>query len=125
MYKHLEMEQLPSILVCQLFQILSTKKNGGSDYDDKVTFLFSIIVYLSLAQCLVMTFLAKPIIVILYGSDFIKSAEVLRIGVWYTTFSYVGAVRSVWILAENKQKYLWIQKRIEQLVFLPSKSKMT
>ena len=27
---------------------------------------------------------------------------------WYTTFSYLGAVRDIWILAENKQKYLWI-----------------
>ena len=28
--------------------------------------------------------------------------------VWYTTFSYLGTVRNIWIVAENKQKYLWI-----------------
>jgi Na+-driven multidrug efflux pump len=27
---------------------------------------------------------------------------------WYTIFSYLGSVRNIWILAENKQKYLWI-----------------
>ena len=34
------------------------------------------------------------------------AAGALRIVVWYTTFSYLGSVRNVWILAENKQKYL-------------------
>ena len=27
---------------------------------------------------------------------------------WYTTFSYLGSVRNIWILAEGKQRYLWI-----------------
>ncbi len=88
--------------------ILSCKKNAEKEYDNKIMLLFSIIVYLSLIQCVIMTFLATPIIRLLYGSKFIAAADVLRIGVWYTTFSYIGAVRSVWILAENKQKYLWI-----------------
>ena len=30
----------------------------------------------------------------------------LQIVVWYTTFSYIGAVRNIWLLAENKQQYL-------------------
>lgn len=88
--------------------ILSGKMNDGTAYEKTVILLFSIIFYLSLAQCIVMTVFASPIIHILYGSEFSASADVLRIGVWYTTFSYIGAVRSVWILAENKQKYMWI-----------------
>ena len=32
----------------------------------------------------------------------------LQIVVWYMTFSYMGAVRNIWILANNKQKYLWV-----------------
>ena len=31
----------------------------------------------------------------------------LRIVVWYTTFSYIGAIRNIWILANNQYKYLW------------------
>ena len=88
--------------------ILAGAKKEEKDYEGKVIFLFSVITYVSLAQCIVMTLFATPLIRLLYGSDFIDSAEVLRIGVWYTTFSYIGAVRSVWILAENKQKYMWI-----------------
>lgn len=31
----------------------------------------------------------------------------LQIVVWYTTFSYMGAVRNIWILANDLQHYLW------------------
>jgi O-antigen/teichoic acid export membrane protein len=52
--------------------------------------------------------LAKPIILILYGSEYLGAISTLRIVVWHTTFSYIGSVRNVWMLAEDKQKYLWI-----------------
>ena len=31
----------------------------------------------------------------------------LRIVIWYTTFSYLGSVRNIWVLAEGKQSVLW------------------
>ena len=34
------------------------------------------------------------------------SASILAVSVWYITFGYYGAVRNVWILAEEKQRYL-------------------
>ena len=88
--------------------IVEYKKNGSTAYKINVSRLYSIIIYLSLAQSVVMTFLAKPIIGILYGNEYIDAVPVLMLVVWYTTFSYIGAVRNVWILAEEKQRYLWI-----------------
>ena len=55
-----------------------------------------------------MTLLARPIIWILYGDAYMDSVSALRIIVWHTTFSYIGAVRNVWMLAEDSQRYLWI-----------------
>ena len=70
--------------------------------------LYSIVIYLSLVQSIFMTLLAKPIINILYGNDFINSINSLRIICWYVTFSYMGSVRNIWILCKNKQKYLML-----------------
>ena len=70
--------------------------------------LYCVITYLALIQCVVMTVCAKPIVLILYGSKYINSITPLQIAVWFSTFSYYGAVRNIWILAENKQRYLWI-----------------
>ena len=61
-----------------------------------------------LFQSLIMTILAPFIVQILYGRDYEPSILALQIIVWYTTFSYMGSVRNVWILGQGKQKYLWI-----------------
>ena len=41
-------------------------------------------------------------------NEYQPAGNALRIIVWYTTFSYLGSVRNIWILAEEKQKYLWV-----------------
>ena len=88
--------------------IFDDKKNNEAQYEKDVCRLYSIIIYLSLLQSVVVTAFSGLIIRILYGADYAQSVNALRLIVWYTTFSYVGSVRNIWILAESKQKYLWV-----------------
>lgn len=88
--------------------IFQNKEVGQEAFERSVRKLYSIVIYLSLIQCVSMTILAKLIIYITYGKSYYPAVSVLQISVWYTTFSYVGTVRNIWILAEEKQKYLWI-----------------
>ncbi len=88
--------------------ILSDKKEGNKEYGKLVSLLYSIIIYLSLAQCVFFTVFAEVFILVLYGEAYTASVPVLRILIWFIVFSYMGTVRNVWILAEQKQKYLWI-----------------
>lgn len=88
--------------------ILSNKKDGAASYEKNVSELYCIIIYLSIAQSVAFTILAKPIIFILFGAEYAPAVAVLRILVWFLAFSCMGSVRNVWILAEEKQKYLWI-----------------
>lgn len=88
--------------------IFESKKNDHAAYEKNVSRLYCVIIYLSLAQCLVMTLFAPLIVNILYGTEFQNTIGILQILVWYTTFSYLGSVRNIWILAEDKQKYLWV-----------------
>lgn len=87
--------------------ILECKKSSNAIYEKKMCQLYSVIIYMAMAQSVVMTVLAKPIVLILYGNEYMASVSTLQIVVWYTTFSYIGSVTSVWILAEDKQRYLW------------------
>lgn len=89
-------------------EILEAKKKKSKNYESDVSMLYCVITYLALIQCVVMTVCAKPIVLLLYGSKYINSITPLQIAVWFSTFSYYGAVRNIWILAENKQRYLWI-----------------
>lgn len=68
--------------------------------------LYSVVIWLSLLQSAFITVFAGLIVRILYGAAYSPSILTLRIAVWYTTFSYLGAVRNIWLLAEKKQKYL-------------------
>ena len=86
--------------------ILESRKRNYISFEKSMTVTYSIIAFFSLTQSIVMTLLAMPIIHILYGKDYLQSTSVLRVIVWYTTFSYLGGAKDIWILAEGKQKYL-------------------
>ncbi len=86
--------------------ILEMKAKNQALYENRVTQLYSVINCMSVAQSIGMTLLAKPIVLVLYGADYLKSASILAVAVWYVTFGYYGTVRNIWILAEEKQKYL-------------------
>lgn len=89
--------------------IFEKKKTATpEEFEKSVSGLYSIIIYLSLLQCVAITLFAPWIVQILYGAEYAPTVSALQLTVWYTTFSYVGAVRNVWILAEGQQRYLWI-----------------
>ncbi len=88
--------------------ILSNKKDDEQLYKKNLARLYSIVLYPAFIQCIVYTVFAKLIIYILYGESYMNSVMVLKILVWYFIFSLMGLVRNVYILAEEKQRYLWI-----------------
>ena len=87
--------------------LFESKKKNDELFKSEITSLYSGIMYLSLFQCLIMTFLAPQIIKLLYGNKYIGADSALRFVVWFTTFSYIGTIRNIWILAENQQRHLW------------------
>ena len=88
--------------------ILEGKQKSDDAFRQGMKTLYAVIILLALLQSAVIAVLAKPIIWILYGAKYGASVDALRIIVWFSTFSYLGAVRDIWILAEKKQKYLWM-----------------
>ena len=88
--------------------IFERKKNSQEEFEKGVSRLYSVIIYFALLQSLLVTLLAQPIVYLLYGKEYNPSINALRLIVWYTTFSYIGAVRNIWILAEGQQKILGV-----------------
>lgn len=88
--------------------ILSRKKENSPDYHGSVSRLYGIILYTAAIQGAVFFLLADVMVFLLYGAAYASAAPVLRILVFYYVFSVMGSVRNVWILAEEKQKYLWV-----------------
>lgn len=87
--------------------IFQSKKVSKESFEHNVCSLYSVIIYLSILQCIFIVIFAKLIVDIIYGSEFSGAITILKILAWYTAFSYLGAVRNIWILAENKQNIIW------------------
>ncbi len=89
--------------------ILHNKHNDGElAFEKNMIRLYAIIIYISLLQGVVMFCFAPLIVNLLYGKEYLSAVAPLRIMAWFTLFSNLGMVRNVWILSEQKQKYLWI-----------------
>lgn len=88
--------------------IFESKKVSQQKFEKDMSLLYSIIIYMGLVQSIVLTLLARPIVNIIYGEAYIAAIPLLQIITWYSSFSYMGSVRNIWMLAEDKQKYLWI-----------------
>ncbi len=88
--------------------IFENKISNTDKYENNIKRLYSIIIYTALIQSIVLTVFSGFIINILYGPEYFAASSILRVVTWYGTFSYMGSVRNIWMLAEEKQKYLWI-----------------
>lgn len=88
--------------------IFENQKLSVEKFESSIKLLYCIVIYMSLAQSVFISFFSKYIITLIYGLEYISAVSSLRIIVWYTTFSYLGSVRNIWILSQSLQKYLWI-----------------
>lgn len=87
--------------------ILNARKLNSEEYELNICRLYGITTYMALIQAAGFAVFARLIVWILFGPEYLSAVPVLRILVWYTAFSYMGAVRNIWILAEGNQRYLW------------------
>lgn len=88
--------------------VLESRAVSKNVFEKNMISLYTIIIYVSLLQGLVLSIFAPLVVRVLYGSAYDSAVMPLRIMSWFTVFSNIGTVRNVWILAEEKQKYLWI-----------------
>ncbi len=86
--------------------IMSLHNTDQKAYLRKNRQLYSIVFYLSLLVSVLFTVFSELAIQILYGDAYAGAAAPLRVITWYVAFSYLGVARNVWVVCENKQRYL-------------------
>ena len=87
--------------------IMDAKISDESLYRRRMRQLYAIIFWVCIAYGIFITVFAKPIILILYGEKYIGAVSSLSLIVWYTSFSYFGAINNVYMVAEDVIK--WVQ----------------
>lgn len=67
---------------------------------------FLLCFYICVAVSVVFVVFGKWIVRLLYGEAYLPAVAPLWVITWYTSFSYLGVARNIWVICENKQKYL-------------------
>lgn len=88
--------------------ILESKNKNPEVYEKRIVQLYSVIIVLTLLQSVFITVFSRLVVTILYGAQYVSAILPLKIYAWQVVFSQIGTIRNIWILAEGKQKYLWI-----------------
>lgn len=95
---------IPMMIVASVFPaILEAKKLSEALYYQRLQRLYNLMVWLSVAVALPMTFLATPIVILLYGNAYAEAGAVLAIHIWASVFVFLGVASSQWFIAENRQ----------------------
>jgi len=87
--------------------ILENYRKNMKAFERELITVYSIVIWLSLIQSIVIAGFAPLLIRILYGDDFSAASNPLRWIVLYTTFSYIGSVNWIYIQATGNQSTLW------------------
>jgi PST family polysaccharide transporter len=95
---------IPMAIVASVFpSILEVKKRSEEQYYARLQKLYDLMVVVSVAVALPMTFLSTPVVVLLFGDAYLAAGTVLALHIWAAVFVFLGVASGKWFLAENRQ----------------------
>lgn len=94
---------LPNVVIAALFPaILNARKTSQALYAKRVRHLAFLLFCFSALIALPTTFIAGPLVSILYGDAYLASAGVLQIYIWSTIGFSLGSLTNAYLIAENR-----------------------
>lgn len=95
---------VPVAIVASVFpEILKTKSSSKKKYYEMLQCLYDFMVIVSIIIVLPMTYMATPLVVMLFGKAYEEAGSVLAIHLWSSVFVFLGVASSRWFVAENRQ----------------------
>ncbi len=88
--------------------VMNVKKKNEELYQIRFRQMSAGVLWISILYSLFISMFGEKIILLLYGGSYIGAVNSLKIAVWYTGFSYLGGVKSIWLICENKNKYVFV-----------------
>jgi PST family polysaccharide transporter len=93
---------LPTAVVTAVFpHIVHSRREGAAVYESRLARLYAVMTALALALAIPATFLARPIIALVFGARFAGAAPILAIHVWTALFAFWGVVSMAWMVNEG------------------------
>ena len=67
--------------------------------------IFDVLLLIALSLAIPITFLARPLVTLLYGESYIAAAPILTIHIWAGLFAFMRQLFSRWLILEGLLKY--------------------
>lgn len=98
---------VPLSIIASFQPAIMKNKNEGNIlvYKSYMQRLYDVISIIGIVCGVIISLFGGIAVYILYGSEYIGASNVLSISVWAGVFATLGSARSVWLVAESKQKY--------------------
>lgn len=97
---------VPIAIVSSLFPgIIKLKSKDEVEYNQKLQFLYDVLVIIGVALAIVITIVSDFIIVNLYGSHYYEASSLIKIYAWVSLFYFLSSASGRWYINEGLQKY--------------------
>jgi PST family polysaccharide transporter len=94
---------VPTVIASSVFPaiVLSRKVQSEQVYLKRVQLFYDIMTCISYAITIPLVFLASPLIVTVFGTDYAASGPILAVHILSLVFTFMGVARGKWLIAEN------------------------
>lgn len=99
---------IPIAVINSYRPMIMELKNRGEEslYIRRLKQLYSAIIWMCIGVSSFICIFGKVIIQIMYGEAYLGATSALKIAIWFETFSMIGTARGIWIVSENKNRYV-------------------
>ncbi len=99
---------IPSIICSSLFPaIINAKLTDVKVYKKRLSNLYVLMFILSLIIAITITFLAKPIMTVLFGNNYLESVAILKIYIWSSVGLFLTVAVNQYLISENSVKTIF------------------
>ncbi|MDM5272552.1 flippase [Sulfurovum sp. zt1-1] len=96
---------VPAVVASSLFPaLLNARKVEHSLFLNRLSIMYTIMIWLAIIIAIPMSFLSDWLIVLLFGNAYSEAGTVLMIHIWTAVFVFANMVNNNWYVAENQQK---------------------
>ena len=100
---------IPGIICASLFPaIINAKKTNVAVYKNRLKNFYILMFVIPTLMAIFITLLARPIIIIIYGMDYIESINILRIYIWSSVGLFIGMAMTQYLMVENLVKTIFL-----------------
>ncbi len=108
---------IPSLICASVFPaIINASCGNQARFVYRLKRLYSLMFWLSLSLALFLTVFSNIIITIVYGSDYLQAASILRVHVWSGIGVFLGVAVTQYLISENYNKILFFMTFVGAII---------